>query len=180
MCPPDCAANAATAGNPMPDGGERSFAVKEGKAATSRGGGAHKATSCSLKLPEGAQRRVVHRAWLWTTRWPFVRPRSVLSTTAKHSVVNPCSGRGFCVQAALTPPSKSTEGINRLPCPRGDCPRRWLLDSPNETCSTRGAGRPRRATGCSATLTQPERQFMSVPPCLPTRTVLTQTDGGCP
>ena len=35
--------------------------------------------------------RVVHRAWLWTTRGPFDQPLRVLSTTAKHPVGNPCS-----------------------------------------------------------------------------------------
>ncbi|PNG46017.1 putative metal-dependent hydrolase of the TIM-barrel fold protein (plasmid) [Variovorax sp. WDL1] len=82
--------------------------------------------------------------------------------------------------SSLTLPRTGAEVVIRLPCPRGDCHGGWLLDSPHDTRSTRGAGRLRRATGCSATLTQPERQFMSVPPCLPTRAVLPQTDGGCP
>ncbi|KWT95828.1 hypothetical protein APY03_2379 [Variovorax sp. WDL1] len=36
MRPPDCAANPATAGNPMPESGESSFVVKNGVAALRR------------------------------------------------------------------------------------------------------------------------------------------------
>src|SRR5688500_7901707 len=140
---------------------------------------AHKATSWFLKRPE-AQRRVVHRAWLWTTRWPCVRPRSVLSTTAKHPAVNPCVEPGRCGCAALTPPRRTAEGIERLPCPCGDCLVCLPCKGPNETRSLQGAGRPRRATGCSATPCQLERQFMSFPPRLPTRAVIAQLPGVCP
>src|SRR5438034_9841737 len=62
----------------------------------------------------------------------------------------------------------------RLPCPRGDCPARWPLDGPYETRSLRGAGRPRRATGCSAKVRSQERRSVSDPRGLPARQVIPQ------
>ena len=57
----------------------------------------------------------------------------------------------------------------RLPCPSVDCLAGWPREGPNETRSAGGAGRPRRATGCSARQLKPERLSMSDPHSLPTR-----------
>src|SRR4051794_37927373 len=90
--------------------------------------------------------------------------RTALATDRPHgAVVNPCSLRWLDV------PSSNVEGVYRLPCPRGDCPGRWPLDGPHETRSPRGAGRPRRATGCSAAVCSQERQSVSFPRGLPAR-----------
>jgi len=124
--------------------------------------------------------RVVHRARLWTTRPAPLRPRGVLSTTAKHPVVNPCSRRWWWLAAGLTRRAVGADGLIRLPCPRGDCLGRWPLDGPHETRSLRGAGRPRRATGCRAKVVSQERRSVSDPPGLPTRQVIAQLAGVCP
>ena len=136
--------------------------------------GAHQATSPYWKGIESLRCRVVHRAWLWTTRRPCIRPQGVLSTIAKHPVGNPFSTHELRVFAALTPPRRTAEGMNRLPCPRGDCPGGLPFEGPHETRSPQGAGRPRRATGCSARSEPLERQLMSFPPRLPTRAVIPQ------
>ena len=84
------------------------------------------------------------------------------------AVVNPCWMRWLDVPGWLV------EGVYRLPCPRGDCPACWPLDGPYETRSPRGAGRPRRATGCSAAVSSQERRSVSVPRGLPARRVIPQ------
>src|SRR5882724_10973318 len=149
------------------------------RAPSERPGGAHKATSRLLSAFRASRCRVVHRAWLWATRPASLRPRGVLSTTAQHPVGNPCSTQP-CAGCVLTDVRTTIERNDRLPCPRGDCQRRSPCKGPHETCSPRGAGRPRRAPGCSATPTKQERRFMSFPPRLPTRTVIAQLLGVCP
>jgi hypothetical protein len=141
---------------------------------------AHWATFRAIKVVGVQGRRVVHRAWLWTTRLAPLRPGGGLSTTAKHPVVNPCSRRRRPRSGALTRDGVAADGLFRLPCPWGDCPARWPLDGPHETRSPRGAGRPRRATGCSARFRSQERRSVSDPPGLPTRQVIPQLAGVCP
>jgi len=43
-------------------------------------------TLCFWSLPKHHGAGTVHGAWLWTTRWPSDRRRSVLPKTAKHRV----------------------------------------------------------------------------------------------
>ena len=132
-------------------------------------GRAHKATSRPMRAVEAAQRRVVHGGG-----------RSALATNRPSAAVgNPCLTRWRWCCAVLTFDSRTTEGIDRLPCPCGDCPVRLPFDGPSETRSPQGAGRPRRAPRCSARPCKLERLFMSFPPRLPTRTVIPQLPGAC-
>ena len=61
-----------------------------------------------------------------------------------------------------------------------DAMTEFPLEGPHETRSPRGAGRPRRATGCSAAVSSQERQSVSVPRGLPARPVIPQLVGVCP
>ena len=123
---------------------------------------AHWATFQSMK--DVARCRVVHGG-----------ARSALPTNrASAAVGNPCPAR------SLDGRRRCPEGVHRLPCPRGDCLLRWPLDGPHETRSPRGAGRPRRATGCSAAVSSQERQSVSDPRGLPARPVIPQLAGVCP
>jgi len=123
---------------------------------------AHWATFQSMK--DVARCRVVHGG-----------ARSALATNrASAAVGNPCPAR------SLDGRRRCPEGVHRLPCPRGDCLLRWPLDGPHETRSPRGAGRPRRATGCSAAVSSQERQSVSDPRGLPARPVIPQLAGVCP
>lgn len=128
---------------------------------------AHWTTLLTVEVVGTPKSRVVHRAWLWTTRRAPLRRWGVLSTTAKHTVGNPCSARRWSF--VLTSHLAWIDAFFRLPCPRGDCPLRWPLDGSHETRSPRGAGRPKRATGCSATVRSQERRSVSDPRGLPTR-----------
>jgi hypothetical protein len=117
-----------------------------------------------------SQRRVVHGGG-----------RSALATNRPTAAVgNPCSPRWSWPTSFLNRRTRCADASIRLPCPRGDCPARWPLDGPHETRSPRGAGRPRRATGCSAKVSSQERRSVSDPPGLPTRQVIPQLAGVCP
>jgi hypothetical protein len=116
-----------------------------------------------------AQRRVVHGGG-----------RSAFATNRPGAAVgNPCSTLRRWPASFLTRRRRCADVSLRLPCPRGDCPARWPPDGPHETRSPRGAGRPRRATGCSATVSSQERRSVSDPPGLPTRQVIPQLAGVC-
>ena len=131
---------------------------------------AHKATSRPMRAVEVPRCRVVHGGG-----------RSALATNRPTAAVgNPCLARCAWSAANLTPRCLHVEGVNRLPCPCGDCLLRLPLEGPSETRSPQGAGRPRRAPRCSATPSKLERLFMSFPPRLPTRTVIPQLQGVCP
>jgi hypothetical protein len=131
---------------------------------------AHKATSRPMRADRVARRRVVHGGG-----------RSALATNRPAAAVgNPCSPRCGPCAANLTLRRLSAEGVNRLPCPCGDCLRRSPSQGPSETRSPQDAGRPRRAPRCSARPSKLERLFMSFPPRLPTRTVIPQLQGVCP
>ena len=134
-----------------------------------RTGPAHKASSRLLTAIRALRCRVVHGGG-----------RSALATNRPTAAVgNPCSTRRGSHSADLTCVRRTTEGIDRLPCPCGDCLRRWPLEGPSETRSPQGAGRPRRAPRYSARQAKLERLFMSFPPRLPTRVVIPQRPGVC-
>jgi hypothetical protein len=141
--------------------------------------GAHWTTLAFVEAVSMPRRRVVHRAWLWTTRRTLISSRGVLSTTAKHPEGNPCSQPSGQSIATLTWQGRLADCLIRLPCPWGDCLRCWPFDGPYETCSPQGAGRPKRATGCSAKVDRQERRSVSNPRGLPTRQVIPQLAGVC-
>lgn len=133
-------------------------------------GGAHWTTFRLLVDVGMSRRRVVHGGG-----------RSAPATNRPAAAVgNPCSVRRCWPTKFLTRHTRCADVSFRLPCPRGDCPERWPLDGPHETRSPRGAGRPRRATGCSAKVCSQERRSVSDPPGLPTRQVIPQLAGVCP
>src|SRR6266581_2181723 len=160
--------------------GEAKIAAGAGQAEVGEGLVAHWTTLGVLKAVVWLWRRVIHRAWLWATRPAPPWPGGELPTAAKHPVGNPCSIAGLWCAAALTRRRFGADGVIRLPCSRGDCQWRWPLDGPHETRSPRGAGRPRRATGCSAKVESQERRSVSVPRGLPARRVIPQLAGDCP
>lgn len=130
--------------------------------------GAHCTTFVALKAVERPRCRVVHGGGRW----------SPVTNRPSAAVGNPCSQCGG--SANLTRCVSHGDGVDRLPCPRVDCQGCWPRDGPYETRGTRGAGRPRWATGCSAKVCSQERRPMSDPPSLPTRQVIPQLAGGCP
>ncbi len=96
------------------------------------------------------------------------------------AVGNPCFAYRCWPARFLTRRTRCADVSFRLPCPRGDRPARWPFDGPHVTRSPRGAGRPKRATGCSATVCSQKRRSVSDPPGLPTRQVIPQLAGVCP
>src|SRR5438552_17248281 len=88
--------------------------------------------------------------------------------------------RAHWVTSTLTRPRRGVAVAIRLARPRVDCLQRWPCEGPHETRSARGAARPRRATGCSARVYEPERLSMSDPRGLAAGQVLLQLGGGCP
>jgi hypothetical protein len=132
--------------------------------------GAHWTTFRLFEEVGMSRRRVVHGGG-----------RSAPATNRPAAAVgNPCSVRQCWPAKFLTRHTRCADVSFRLPCPRGDCPSGWPLDGPHETRSPRGAGRPRRATGCSAKVCSQERRSVSDPPGLPTRQVIPQLAGVCP
>ena len=82
-----------------------------------------------------AQRRVVHGGG-----------RSALATNRPTAAVgNPCTNNRADLTSGICTPMLQMTSV-----PLGDCLVRWLCESPGETRSAKGAGRPKRATGCSA------------------------------